>query len=102
MHNSSPYPSLPAADDGRVSIASLLQELRAETLRLALPAVAAAGLALIVLAARARDPLHIALPGLALFLLAGLTWTLDRYRHTLAVWTLAAARAPPHPTPGGD
>ena len=92
MHTASPVAGIPEAEDGRASIASLMKELRGETLDWALPAVAAAGVGLIVVAARARDPLELDLPGLALFLLSGLAWSLSR-RHALAVWSLAGACA---------
>src|SRR5690606_2489333 len=91
MQPAPPYPTLPMEEEQRSSIVSLLQDLMAETLHFALPGFLAVGAALIVAAPRFRDPLLIALPGLALFLLAGAVWTLDQYGHSLAVWTLVAA-----------
>ncbi len=68
---------------------SMLRELQSEAVLLALPALAVAGVYLILHATQYADPLQAGLPGLALLLLPLAVWALRGVNDLASAWALA-------------
>ncbi len=75
---------------GQGELRSTLQDLRADSAQIVLPALSLAGLLLILAQRLFRDPLQAALPGLLLFLLPLAFWQVDRLSRVVASWLPAA------------